>query len=279
VSYTFFSFFIGLFIGVRLYYFLNNSIYTINFKFYFLKGIQASFLPAIIEMFPINFRAFYGVFFHLIICLFELLLPWLAKSFRSWKLLQIFVTVPIVLTAILQWLVNESIFWYLANKEYDKAINVLTKLAKRNGIQFDTKFKQAKDFLHAKHSKATQVDILPLLRLQDIELLGKKYPQVDMAELQKQKANSSKLRVFLNSLKGESYRSTNTIYRPFDFIYSPTLLVYVLILCGLWFTNGLTDSMEAIKPKSKFDFYIESTLSNLSCVLSSTLAILMAVFK
>jgi hypothetical protein len=185
-------------------------------------------------MFPINLRAFYGIFFHLVICLLELLLPWLAKSFRSWKLLQIFVTVPIVITAVLQWLVNESIFWYLANKEYDKAINVLTKLAKRNGIQFDTKFKQAKDFLHAKHSKATQVDILPLLRLQDIELLGKKYPQVDMAELQKQKANSSKLRVFLNSLKGESYRSTNTIYRPFDFIYSPTLFVYVLILGGLW---------------------------------------------
>ncbi len=92
------------------------------FKFYFLKDIQASFLPAIIEMSQINFRAFYDVFFNLIIFLFELLLPWLAKSFRLWKLLQIFFTVPIVLTAILQWLVNE--------------INVLTKLAKRNGIQY-----------------------------------------------------------------------------------------------------------------------------------------------
>ncbi len=35
----------------------------------------------------------------------------------------------------------------------------------------ESKFKQAKDFLHAKHSKGTQVDILPLLRLQDVELL------------------------------------------------------------------------------------------------------------
>ena len=186
-------------------------------------------------MFPINFRAFYGVFFHLVISLFEIILPWLAKSFKSWNLLQIFVTTPIVLTAVLQWFVYESIFWYLAHKEYDKAIKNLTKLAKRNGILFESKFKQAKDFLHAKHSKATQVDILPLLRLQDLEILGKKYPQVDMAELQKNKGNSSKLRVFLNSLKGESYRSTNTIYRPFDFIYSPTLLVYVLILSGLWY--------------------------------------------
>lgn len=185
-------------------------------------------------MFPINFRTFYGVFFHLIICLLELILPWLSKSFKSWKLLQIFVTTPLVLTAALQWVAYESIFWYLAHKEYDKAITVLTKLAKRNGISFESKFKQAKEFLHAKHSKATQIDILPLLRLQDLDVLGKKYPQVDMAELQKQKSNSSKLRRFLNSLKGASYRSTNTIYRPFDFIYSPTLLVYVLILAGLW---------------------------------------------
>jgi hypothetical protein len=97
-------------------------------------------------MFPINFRAFYGVFFHLIISLFEIILPWLAKSFKSWNLLQIFVTTPIVLTAVLQWFVYESIFWYLAHKEYDKAIKNLTKLAKRNGILFESKFKQAKDF-------------------------------------------------------------------------------------------------------------------------------------
>ena len=212
ISFTFFQFFIGLFIG----------------------GIQASFLPAIVEMFPINFRTFYGVSFHLIVCVFELTLPWLAKSFKNWKMLQAFVTAPILLTAILQWFVYESIFWYLAHKEYDKAIKNLTLLAKRNGILFESKFKQAKDFLHAKHSKATQVDILPLLRLQDLDLLGKKYPQVDMAELQKNKDNGSKLRTFLNSLKGESYRSTNTIYNPFDFIYSPTLLVYVFILFGLW---------------------------------------------
>ena len=196
ISFTFFQFFIGLFVG----------------------GVEASFLTAIIEMFPINYRSFYGVFFHLIICLFEIVLPWLAKSFRSWRFVQVFVTVPIVLTAVLQWFVYESIFWFLAHKEYDKAIHVLTKLAERNGLNFESKFKQAKEFLHAKHSKATQVDILPLMRLQDIELLGQKYPQIDMSELQKQKSNSSKLRRFLNSLKGESYRSTNTIYRPFDFI-------------------------------------------------------------
>lgn len=241
-------------------------------------------------MFPINFRAFYGVFFHLIVCLFELILPWLAKSFKSWKLLQMFITAPVLLTAVLQWFVYESIFWYLAHKEYDKAIKVLTRLAKHNGIQFESKFKQAKDFLHAKHSKGTQVDILPLLRLQDVELLGKKYPQIDMTELQKQKANSSKLRRFLNSLKGESYRSTNTIYRPFDFIYSPTLFVYVLILAGLWLTNGLADSMEikvikdtirksSSEASDSNEFYLQKTISNLTCVLSSTLAIVLAIFK
>lgn len=265
VSFVFFQFFLGIFVG----------------------GVQASFLPAIIEMFPINFRTFYGVAFHLVVSLFATILPWLAKSFKSWKALQTFVTAPILLTACLHFFVYESIFWYLAHKEYDKVIGLLTRLAKRNGISFSSKFPQADEFKNAKHSKATQVDILPLLRLQDVELLGKKYPQVDMVDLQKQKANSSKVRRILNSFKGASYRSTNTIYRPFDFVYSPTLFVYVIILCGLWFTNGLTDSMEissikdTIKHSDNFnlDFYLEKCLFSLTILISSILAILVAIFK
>jgi hypothetical protein len=58
----------------------------------------------------------------------------------------------------------------LAYKEYDKAIKVLTKLAKRNGIQFETKFKQAKDFLHAKHSKGTQVSQILKLTMMHFRL-------------------------------------------------------------------------------------------------------------
>jgi MFS family permease len=263
VSFTFFQFFLGLFIG----------------------GVQATYLPAIIEMFPINFRTFYGCAFHMLVALFELMLPWLAKSLMSWKLLQMFITLPLILTASLYWFVFESIFWHLAHKEYDKAIKTLTHLAKRNGISFESKFKQAKEFLHAKHSKATQVDILPLLRLQDVELLGKKYPQVDMAELQKQKANSSKVRRFLNSLKGASYRSTNTIYRPLDFIYSPTLLVYVLIMSGLWLVNGLAESMESVKSLDiehagyEMDIYLTNMFSALPYLLASVLATLLALLK
>lgn len=265
VSFVFFQFFLGLFVG----------------------GVQASFLPAIIEMFPINFRTFYGVAFHIIACSFELCMPWLAKSFKNWKVLQVFVTSPVLLTFALQFFVYESIFWFLAHKEYDRVIRLLTRLAKRNGISFSSKFPQADAFRNAKHSKATQVDILPLLRLQDVELLGKKYPKVDMVDLQKQKADSSKVRRILNSLKGASYRSTNTIYRPLDFVYSPTLLVYVIILSGLWFTNGLTDSMEinsikdTIKRSDYFniDFYLEKTLLNISTLAASILAIFFAIFK
>lgn len=124
-------------------------------------------------MFPINFRSFYGVAFHLVVAVFELTLPWLARSFKSWKVLQLFVTSPIIVTAVLQFFVYESIFWFLAHKEYDSVIKLLTKLAKRNGISFSSKFPQADEFKNAKHSKSTQVDILPLLRLQDVELLGK----------------------------------------------------------------------------------------------------------
>lgn len=274
------QFFIYLIINSNLSYLLIY-LHSLN------QGVQASFLPAIIEMFPINFRTFYGIAFHLVVVLFSLLLPSLCKSFKNWKIIQIFVTAPILLTGVLQFFVYESIFWFLAHKEYDRVIKLLTKLAKRNGISFSSKFPQADEFKHAKHSKATQVDILPLLRLQDVELLGKKYPQVDMVDLQKQKTNSSKVRRFLNSLKGASYRSTNTIYRPMDFIYSPTLLVYVIILGGLWFTNGLTDSMEIQSIRGtlqrmdgfEVDFYLEETLLNITTIFSSVLAIFLAIFK
>jgi len=141
----------------------------------------------------------------------------------------------------------------------------------------------------------SKISLINFLKIKLLIFCFKRYELVDMYELQKQKLNSSKVRRFLNSLKGESYRSTNTIYRPFDFIYSPTLFVYVLILAGLWFTNGLTDSMEiklikdiikntespesnSIAPDS-MPFYLNKTISNLTCVLSSTLAILLALLK
>ena len=195
-------------------------------------------------------------------------------------------TLPLILTAPLQWIAFESIFWYLAHKEYDKAITTLSRLAKRNGIEFESKFKQAQEFLHAKHSKATQVDIMPLLRLKDVESLGKKYPTVDMAELEKKKSDSSRIRRFLNSLKGKHYRSTNTIYHPFDFMYSPTFLLYVLILAGLWFSIGLSKSIDALmginivqNSYNQFDIYIRDTLLNLVCLGSSCLAIGLSFLK
>jgi hypothetical protein len=207
-------------------------------------------------------------------------LPPIAKSLGDWSKLQFVVTLPLVLTAPLQWISFESIFWYLAHKEYDKAIKTLTKLAKRNGILFESKFKEAKEFLHAKHSKATQVDILPLLRLKDVEQLGKKYPTIDMTDLQKQKANGSKLRRFLNSLKGNHYRSTNTIYYPYDFIFSPTLLVYVFILCGLWFSMGLSESIDKTKTLiPKLDFYYSESVLNLALVGSSICAMCLSFIK
>lgn len=229
-------------------------------------------------------RTFYGVFFHLIVSIFDIVLPLIAKGIPKWTMFQMATTLPLILTAPLQWIAFESIFWYLAHKEYDKAIKTLTVLAKRNGIEFESKFKQAKEFLHAKHSKATQVDIMPLLRLKDVESLGKKYPTVDMADLQKEKMNNSRVRRFLNSLKGKHYRSTNTIYHPFDFMYSPTFLIYVIILAGLWFTNGLNMSIDEImnnkdvrRSYSKFDEYTKDTILNLIYLGPAILTICLSI--
>lgn len=44
-------------------------------------------------------------------------------------------------------------------------------------------------------------------------------------------------------------------------------------------TNGLTDSMDAIKPTGKLDFYVESTLANLGPLFASIIAIILSIFK
>lgn len=234
----------------------------------------------VVEMFPIQYRTFYGVAFHLFVSIFEAVFPLIAKAIQDWKLIQVAVTTPLVLTFCLYWISDESIFWHLAHKEYDKAIKTLSHLAKRNGISFESKFKQAKEFLHAKHSKAIQTEMLPLMRLQDIEVYGKKYPTIDIVEMQKQKVNSSKLRRFLNSLKGSHYRSTNTIYYPFDFFYSPIFVVYFFILAGLWFINGLSESIESVKKTyPHFDVFTQESVFNTCYIAASIAAILLSLIR
>ncbi len=61
-------------------------------------------------------------------------------------------------------------------------------------------------------------------------------------------------------------------------------------MAGLWFTNGLTDSMEiklikdtlrstSSEANDPMEFYLHKTISNLTCVLSGSLAIVLALFK
>ena len=56
-------------------------------------------------------------------------------------------------------------FWYTAQRDYVTAVLSLTKIALANGINFEERFLEARDFLRGKRSKGIQCDFQPLLRL------------------------------------------------------------------------------------------------------------------
>ena len=65
----------------------------------------------------------------------------------------------------------------------------------------------------------------------------------------------------------------------FNFVTKMLFRLVLSLFCENRLTNGLTDSMDAIKPTGKLDFYVESTLANLGGLFASIIAIILAIFK
>ena len=72
--------------------------------------------------------------------------------------------------------------------------------------------------------------------LEDIQLLGSKYPDFDMVDLQ---ATTGKKNTFtqrlIEVLTGHHYYPTLSTFYPTDFLHSSILTIYLLVMCGLWF--------------------------------------------
>lgn len=144
-------------------------------------------------------------------------------------------------------------FWYTTQKDYVTAVLSLTKIARFNGVNFENVFGEARDFLRGKRSKGVQCDFQPLLRLgsfrikknntilsffclEDIQLLGSKYPDFDMVDLQTTGGKKSTFSErFVQVLTGHHYYPTLSTFYPTDFLHSSILTIYLLIMCGLWF--------------------------------------------
>jgi len=220
ISYVFFSLFVGIAIG----------------------AVQVIAVPFVIEMFPVELRAVFGLLLTATMFLFNLVLPGFAIGLKSWKIFQGIVTAPIIFTGFLYWFTEESMFWHTAQKDYVTAVLSLKKIARFNGIVFEDIFHEAKDFLRGKRSKAVQCDFQPLLRLEDIKLLGEKYPDFDMVDLQ---ATTGKKNTFsqrlVQILTGHHYYPTLSMFYPTDFLHSSILSIYLLLLCGLWLVSSLTE--------------------------------------
>ncbi|UJR30512.1 hypothetical protein I4U23_018042 [Adineta vaga] len=220
ISYVFFIFFVGIAIG----------------------AVQVITVPYVIEMFPIETRAIYGLLLTAAVFLFDLIIPGLAFLIKNWKVLQGVVSAPLIITAVLYWFTEESMFWHTAQKDYVTAVLSLTNIARFNGIVFEDIFTEARDFLRGKRSKGIQCDFQPLLRLEDIQSLGSKYPDFDMVDLQ---ATTGKKTTFTQRiaqvLTGHNYNPTLSTFYPTDFLHSSILTLYLLVMCGLWLVSSLTE--------------------------------------
>ncbi|CAF4846667.1 unnamed protein product [Rotaria socialis] len=220
ISYVFFMFFLGV---------LTGAVHVIA-------------IPVVMEMFPIKTRAIYSLALLGLVFLLDLILPWLALGIKNWKILQAVISVPLVLTASLNWFMEESMFWHTAQKDYVSAILSLTKIARYNSIVFQDVFLEAREFLRSKRSQGTQCDFQPLLRLEDFKTLGKKYPCFDAADLQTASGKNGTIsKRILHALAGRHYYSTLSKFYPTDFIHSPIFTVYLVVLCGLWLVSSLTE--------------------------------------
>ncbi|CAF2516993.1 unnamed protein product [Rotaria sp. Silwood2] len=225
ISYVFFMLFLGLTIG----------------------AVHVITVPYVMEMFPVQTRAIYGLSLIGAMFLLDLVIPWLALGLKNWKILQAIVSVPLILTACLYWFMEESMFWYTSQKDYVAAILSLKKISAFNGVVFENIFLETRDFLHGKRSKGVQCDFQPLLRLEDIKALGEKYPDFDMVDLQATTGKKTTLsQRVLKVITGHHYYPTISTFYPTDFFCSPIVTCYLLIMCGLWFVSSLTEySLEA----------------------------------
>ncbi|CAF1005749.1 unnamed protein product [Adineta steineri] len=219
ISYVFFIFFIGVAIG----------------------AVQVITIPYVMEMFPIETRAIYGLSLLGIVFLLDMIIPWLGLLIKNWKILQAVVTIPLIITAALHWITEESMFWYTTQKDYFTAVVSLKKIAQFNGINFEEVFREARDFLRGKHSKGIQCDFQPLLRLEDIKSLSSKYPDFDMVELQAITNKNNLTQRLLQILTGHHYYPTLSTFYPTDYLHSYILIIYLLVMCGLWLVSSLTE--------------------------------------
>ncbi|CAF0758292.1 unnamed protein product [Rotaria sordida] len=225
ISYIFFMLFIGFAIG----------------------AVHVITLPYVMEMFPVQTRAIYALSLIGVVFLLDLIIPWIALGIKNWKILQAIVSVPLILTASLYWFMEESMFWYTSQKDYVTAILSLKRISEINGIVFENVFREAREFLRGKRSKGIQCDFQPLLRLQDIQSLGTKYPDFDMVDLQATTGKKTNLsQRILKVISGHDYYPTISTFYPTDFFRSPVVTIYLLIMCGLWLVSSLTEySLEA----------------------------------
>ncbi|XP_064652369.1 organic cation transporter protein-like [Lineus longissimus] len=116
--------------------FVPNYAVFVIFRFLFATAVAGAFTTAfviVVEIVGPKSRITCSIFYQGFFAAGYMLLPLLAYFIRDYRWLQITMLAPIFPTISYWWLVPESPRWLISERRYDKALEILNKMAQSNG--------------------------------------------------------------------------------------------------------------------------------------------------
>ena len=113
--------------------------------------------------------------------------------------------------------------------------------------------------------------------LEDIRTFSTKYPDFDMVDLHATTTKKISLtKRFVQVISGHHYDPYLSKFYPTDIFHSSTLASYLLVMCGLWLVNSLTEyslDVQHLTQHLTDDFYWNYFYTHLIQIISFVIAL------
>ncbi|XP_064619913.1 organic cation transporter protein-like [Lineus longissimus] len=218
-----------------------NDYYVFTF-FRFLtgalqQGIVLSGFVLCCEIFPADQRTFAGIIVQTFWAVAMMIQAGIGYAVRDWRMFQLAISLPMVVTVVGFWIYPESVPWQVANNKEKEAEEQLRKIAKFNGL---------KDYpAHPFTGKSALAGSPILNSMEDGDVSSKDEEKTEIENTEDKKEDNQKKKFDVKALfncckkkpepkEGQKRRDNIlTIFR------HPKLRLYLAIMCALWFVNSL----------------------------------------
>ncbi|CAL1546071.1 unnamed protein product [Lymnaea stagnalis] len=150
----------------------NYSVFAV-FKFCagaFQQGTVTSMVTLLLEMFPSRHRRITATYGGLTWAIGAMTMALVAYLFRdhSWRMLQLALSCVSILALFQLWFLDESLRWLMANSQSERALKVIKRAAKMNGIKLEAVLqvfgnsKSVDGMMSSNHEPQIQPDVLKL---------------------------------------------------------------------------------------------------------------------